>query len=140
MLIIVPGQWALVIFFLIFFNMKVCCVFSLESPHRRDSNECTQHTIIKTKTKSTLNYPKYNNVCSYGIYSKELKNEFEIAMANQPSVFEPLKFNCRLTLKGKNLLLWKQLLSYKSRLRFRRAKSSSKANRKTGSHKKYLPL
>ena len=25
--------------------MKVCCVFSLESPHRGDSNECTQHTI-----------------------------------------------------------------------------------------------
>ena len=46
------------------------------------------------KQKSTLNYPKYNNVCSYGIYSKELKNEFETAMANELSVFEPLKFNC----------------------------------------------
>ena len=28
--------------FLIFFNMKVCCVFILESPHRGDSNEYTQ--------------------------------------------------------------------------------------------------
>ena len=27
------------IFFSIFFNMKVCCVFSLESPHRGYSNE-----------------------------------------------------------------------------------------------------
>ena len=26
------------IFFAIFFDMKVCCVFSLESPHRGDSN------------------------------------------------------------------------------------------------------
>ena len=40
-----------------FFNMKVCCVFSLESPHRGDSNEYTQHTIINIKRKITLNYP-----------------------------------------------------------------------------------
>ena len=32
--------------FSIFFNMKVCCVFSLESPRLGDSNEYTQHTII----------------------------------------------------------------------------------------------
>ena len=28
--------------FSIFFNLKVCCVFSLESPHRGDSNVYTQ--------------------------------------------------------------------------------------------------
>ena len=44
--------------FLIFFNMKVCCVFSLESPHRGDSNECTQYTIFNIKKKIVLNYPK----------------------------------------------------------------------------------
>ena len=33
-------------------NMRVCCVFSLESPHRGDSNEYTQHTIINIKRKS----------------------------------------------------------------------------------------
>ena len=27
-----------------FYNMKVCCVFSLESPHLGDSNEYTQET------------------------------------------------------------------------------------------------
>ena len=27
--------------FSIIFNVKVCCVFSLESPHRGDSNEST---------------------------------------------------------------------------------------------------
>ena len=37
--------------------MKVCCVFSLESPHRGDSNECAQYTNFNIK-KKTLNYPK----------------------------------------------------------------------------------
>ena len=69
-------------------------MFSLESPHRGDSNEYTQHAIINIKKKITLNNPKYNNVCSYGIFSKGLKNEFEIAVVNEPSVFEPLKFDC----------------------------------------------
>ena len=32
--------------FFIFFNMKVCCVFSLKSPHRGDSNECTKYTNL----------------------------------------------------------------------------------------------
>ena len=43
-----------------FFNMKVYCVFSLESPHRGDSHENIQHTIfnIKKKKKITLNYSK----------------------------------------------------------------------------------
>ena len=39
--------------------MKVCCVFSLESPHRGDSNEYTQYTIFNmNKNKNILNYPK----------------------------------------------------------------------------------
>ena len=44
--------------FLILFNMKVCCVFSLESPHRGDSIEYTQYTIFNMNKKNTLNYPK----------------------------------------------------------------------------------
>ena len=44
--------------FTIFFNMKVCCVFSSESPHRGDSNEYTQYTIFNIKKKTALNYPK----------------------------------------------------------------------------------
>ena len=83
------------IIFFIFFNMKVCCVFSLESPHRGDSNEYAQYAIINVKKKITLNYPKYNNVCCYGIFSRGLKNEFETAVVNEPSVFEPLKFYCK---------------------------------------------
>ena len=36
--------------FLIFFNMKICCVFLLESPHRGDSNE---NRLIQTILMST---------------------------------------------------------------------------------------
>ena len=53
---------------LIYFNIKVCCVFSLESPHRGDSNEYTQHTIFNLKEENHPKYPIYNNVCSYGIF------------------------------------------------------------------------
>ena len=35
----------------IFFNMNIYCVFSLESPHRGDSNEYTQYTIFNVKKK-----------------------------------------------------------------------------------------
>ena len=69
-------------------------MFSLESPHQGDSNENTQHTIISIKKKIILNYARYNNVSSYGIFSKGVMNEFEIAVLNEPSVFEPLKFCC----------------------------------------------
>ena len=44
--------------FLFFFNMKVCFVFSIELPHRGDSNENTKHTIINIKRKITCSYPK----------------------------------------------------------------------------------
>ena len=44
--------------FSIFFNMKVFCVFSLESPRRGDSNEYTQYTIFNIKRKIDLNYLK----------------------------------------------------------------------------------
>ena len=70
------------------FNMKVYCEFSLESPHRGDSNEYTIHTIVSMKMKFTLNYP------AMGFFLKGLQNEFEIAVVNEPSVFEPLKFYC----------------------------------------------
>ena len=69
-------------------------MFSLESPYRGDSNEYTRYAIINIKNKITLNYPKYDNVCSYGIFSKGRKNEFETAVLNEPSVFKLLKFYC----------------------------------------------
>ena len=57
-------------------------MFSLESPHRGDSNERTQYTIF------------ISQICSFEIFSKGPKNEFEIAVVNEPSVFEQMKFYC----------------------------------------------
>ena len=87
--------------FSIFCDMKVYCMFSLESPHRDDSNEYTKYTIFYIKKKS----PKI--ICIYGIFSKGLKNEFEIAVVKMCSnervknscdknVLGPLKFYCML--------------------------------------------
>ena len=64
-------------------------MFSLESPHRGDSNDNTQYTIFNMNKKDTINYPKST---ATGFFSKGLKNEFETAVVNEPSVFEPLKF------------------------------------------------
>ena len=44
--------------FSIFLNIKVISVFSLESPHRGDSNEYTQYTMFNIKRIIILNYPK----------------------------------------------------------------------------------
>ena len=71
--------------------MKVYCVFSLESPHRGDSNKYTQYTISQYKKE---NHPKLSQICNCGICFKGPKNEFEPAVVNEPSVFEPLKFCC----------------------------------------------
>ena len=80
------------------FNMKVCCVIPFESP--LEAILMSTHTYhykynYKYKKENTRNYPKYNNysICSYWIFWLELKkNEFEIAVVNEPLVFEPLKF------------------------------------------------
>ena len=70
-------------------------MFSLESPHRCDSNEYTQYTISQYEKE---NQPKLPQTCSHGIFSKGLKNEFETARVNKPSGFEPLKFYCIMDL------------------------------------------
>ena len=66
-------------------------MFTLESPHRGDSNEYAQYTIFNMNEKNTLNYPKS---AAMGFFCKGLKSEFETAMVNEPSVFEPLKVYC----------------------------------------------
>ena len=73
-----------------------CCVFSLESPRWGKSNESTQYTIFNIQKKISLNHPKSS---ATGIVFKELKNEFETAVVNEPSVFEPLKVFCRYPLE-----------------------------------------
>ena len=49
----------------------------------------TQYTIFNIKKKITLNYPRS---AAIGFCSKGLKKEFETAVVNKPSEFEPLKF------------------------------------------------
>ena len=51
--------------FSIFFDMKVYCLSSLESPLGGDSNEYLQYTSFNIKKKITPNYPKSAN---YGIF------------------------------------------------------------------------
>ena len=64
--------------------------------HQGDSYEYTLYTFFQYKKKEiTLNYPKFA-----AIFSKELKNGFETAVVNEPSVFESLNVYCRL--------IWKQ--------------------------------
>ena len=46
-------------------------------------------SVLTKKIK--LNYPKS---AAMGLFSNELKNGFETAMVNEPSVFESLKFYC----------------------------------------------
>ena len=54
--------------FSIFFNMKVCCVFSIDSPHQGPSNEYTQYTIFNIKKKITLSFSKSVAV---GLFSRD---------------------------------------------------------------------
>ena len=68
------------IFFRVFLNMKVFRVFLFEPPHRGDSNEYTHYTIININRKITLNYPKYNNVCS--IFPGNLKTNILVDLVS----------------------------------------------------------
>ena len=57
-------------------------MFSIESPHRGESKEYTQHTILNMNKKINL---KLSQICSYRIFS---------TVVNLPSVLEPLKGYC----------------------------------------------
>ena len=48
--------------------MNVCCLFSLESPHRGDSNKYTQYTIFNQY--KIEHHPKLIQICSYKIFSQ----------------------------------------------------------------------
>ena len=54
MLVIAPRQKTKYVYIFDFFNMKLYCVFSLESPRGGDSNEYIQYTIFNVKGKSAL--------------------------------------------------------------------------------------
>ena len=65
-------------------------MFSLESPHRGDSNKYTQYTIFNIKKE---NHIKLSKSAAMG-FSKGLKNEVETTVVNELSVFEPLRYYC----------------------------------------------
>ena len=83
-------------------------MLSLESLHRGDSNEYTQYTIFNMREREK--HPKF---CNDGIYSKGLINEFETAVVNEPSVFEPLKFYCTCKMFSNNNNLQFIILHFK---------------------------
>ena len=58
---------------------------------RIDSNEYIKYTIFNIKLKITLNFPKSS---AMGFLSKGFMNVFKTAVVNEPSVFEPTKFQC----------------------------------------------
>ena len=62
---------------MIFFNIKVSCVFSLDLSHGGDSNEYTQYTIFNINTKITLNYPKS---AAMGVVSKDSRTSSKQAL------------------------------------------------------------
>ena len=71
-------------------------MFSLELPHRGDSNEYTKHTVFSIEEKVTLNCPKS---AAMGFFCKGHANNFKTAVVNKPSVFEPLKVYCMVAAK-----------------------------------------
>ena len=65
-------------------------MFSLESPHRGDSNEYTQHTIVNIKQKITPNYPKSSAIG----FSQGTQERVRNSRGKRAIRFEPLKFYC----------------------------------------------
>ena len=68
-----------------------------------------------SKKKITPNYPKYNIVCSYGIFvrdSRTSSKEFKTAVVFEPSMFEAQKVycnsqHCATMLRQRNLVIQK---------------------------------
>ena len=69
-------------------------MFLLELPHRGNSNEYTQHTIIIVKRKSPEISQNTILYVAVIFFCEGLKNKFETAVVNKLSVFKPLKFYC----------------------------------------------
>ena len=81
----------------LFYYEIVCCLYSLESIHRVNSNEYAQHTIILLKIENiSINYhhllpdpTPWLNLTGSNYPSLE-----QISMV--PKMFEPLKFDCTM--------------------------------------------
>ena len=83
-----------------YFIRIVCCMYSLESPRRGDSNEYTQHTIVVYKIEKIFQ--------NYRYLLPELMPWLTLIGSNYsclerismvPEMFEPLRFDCIVQLK-----------------------------------------
>ena len=81
----------------LFYHENVCCMYSSESPHRGNSNEYIQHTIIVKEIKKTLNYryllPDLAPWLTLSGSNYLCLDQFSMV----PKMFEPLKFDCSKT-------------------------------------------
>ena len=123
MLIIAPGQEALKYIFSIFFNLNVYCVFSLESPHRGDSNEYTQYILFYIKIKSP---PKIKPNLQLCFFSTGLKNQFETAVVNIS--VRATKGLLYIFYSSSSLTIFNEFLPFYNHLRVNRARASYNLN------------
>ena len=79
----------------LFYYEIVCCVYSLELPHRGNSNEYTQHTIILLKIENiSINYRHLlpDLALWLNLIGSNYPSLQQISVV--PKMFKPLKFNC----------------------------------------------
>ena len=80
-------------------------------------NRLTEAILIRTQNipfsiYKKRKFPYLSQICSYEIFSKGFKNEFETAVVNEPSVFEPLKVYCKMKMEGyaQNALIYRLII------------------------------
>ena len=79
----------------LFYYEIICCVYSLQSPHRGDSNEYTPHTIILLKIENmSINYRHLLPDLVPRLYLSGSNYPTLEQMPMVPEMFEPLKFDC----------------------------------------------
>ena len=96
-------------FFFFFYHEIVYCVNSLESPHRGDSNEYTQHTITVLIKMTSLNY---HHFLSDGVMINPQWSNISPINLHGPKMFELLRFQC----SNKERQKWSHLLTQACRL------------------------
>ena len=84
----------------LFYNEIVCCVHSLESPHRGDSNEYTRHTFIVWKIeKISLNYRHLLPDLAPRLTLSGSNYPCLEQISMVPDMFKPFRFDCIRPLK-----------------------------------------
>ena len=90
------------VFFFLFFHGIVCCVYSLESPDRGDSNEYTQHRFFFFFNRCVENRKDFPKLSLLGSWTGAMINpqwlKLPMSRTNSmvPKMFEPLRFDYTL--------------------------------------------